>query len=107
VHKTHALEAHSGTQNQKKAISSYLLAHFQAKEKTLSWTVTGDETWVHHFEPGTKRLCIEWQNPQSPQKKKFKVFISRQGHDHCLLEGVTPVDAMTKGQIDNSDTSGH
>jgi nicotinamide mononucleotide adenylyltransferase len=68
---------------ERKAISSKLLARFQVQEQTfLSWIVTADETWVHHFEPETKR---QWHHPQSPQKKKFKVSISGPGREHCLL----------------------
>ena len=29
----------------------------------LSRTVTGDETWVHHYEPESKRQSMEWKHP--------------------------------------------
>lgn len=35
--------------------------------------VTGDETWLHHFVPTTKRATMEWKHARSPTKKKFKV----------------------------------
>lgn len=38
--------------------------------------VTGDETWVHHYEPESKRQNIEWKHPRSPVKKKFKTQLS-------------------------------
>jgi hypothetical protein len=38
----------------------------------LTRIVTGDETWVHHFAPESKRQSMEWKNPESPVKKKFK-----------------------------------
>jgi hypothetical protein len=39
-----------------KTISSEFLERFHAEEEAfLSRIVTGDETWVHHFEPETKR----------------------------------------------------
>ena len=41
-------------------------------EEFLSRIVTGDETWVHHYEPESKRQSMEWKHPGSPAKKKFK-----------------------------------
>ena len=38
----------------------------------LNRIVTGDETWVHHYEPESKRQSMEWKHPNSPCKKKFK-----------------------------------
>ena len=31
--------------------------------------ITGDETWVHHYEPESKWQSMEWKHPQSPCKK--------------------------------------
>lgn len=39
-------------------------------ESFLSWIVTGDKTWIHHFEPQTKGQSVEWHHPAS-WKKKF------------------------------------
>ena len=41
-------------------------------EEILSRIVTGDEKWVHHYEPESKRQRMEWKHPGSPEKKKFK-----------------------------------
>ena len=38
----------------------------------LGRIITGDETWIHHYEPESKRQNMEWKHPQSPCKKKFK-----------------------------------
>jgi len=38
-------------------------------EEFLSRIVTGDETWVNHYEPESKRQSIEWKHPGSPAKK--------------------------------------
>jgi histone-lysine N-methyltransferase SETMAR len=32
----------------------------------------GDETWVHYYEPESKRQSMEWQHTPSPAMKKFK-----------------------------------
>ena len=34
--------------------------------------VTGDETWVYHYDPESKRQSMEWHHPTSPPPKKFK-----------------------------------
>ena len=38
----------------------------------LDRTITGDETWVHHYEPESIRQSMEWIHPQSPCKKRLK-----------------------------------
>jgi histone-lysine N-methyltransferase SETMAR len=49
------------------------LERFDAEGEILfSRIVTSDETWVHHFEPETKRQSMEWHHPQSRRNKKFK-----------------------------------
>ena len=40
-------------------------------EAFLTRIVTGDETWVHHLAPESKRHSMEWKHPGSPVKKKF------------------------------------
>ena len=42
-------------------------------DEFLSHLVTQDETWVHHFEPETKRQSLQWRHVTSPPPKKFKV----------------------------------
>ena len=39
----------------------------------LSWIISGDESWVHHYEPETKRASMQWKHPASPAHEKFKV----------------------------------
>ena len=34
--------------------------------------ITGDETWIHHYEPECKRQIMEWKPPQSPIRKSSK-----------------------------------
>jgi hypothetical protein len=42
----------------------------------LSRIITGDETWVHHYDPLTKCQSMECHHQSSPRKKKFKVQTS-------------------------------
>lgn len=42
------------------------------KESFFERIVTCDETWIHHFEPESKRQSLEWKHTSSPSRKKFK-----------------------------------
>ena len=33
--------------------------------------VTGDETWLHHWDPDTKKESMQWKRPDSPPPKKY------------------------------------
>ena len=50
------------------------LSCLQAEPQTfLDRIVTQDETWVHHFDPETKRQSMIWKHVTSPTPKRFKV----------------------------------
>ena len=49
-----------------------LLQHSERDNTFFQRLVTGDETWVHHYEPESKRQSMEWRHPASPKTKKFK-----------------------------------
>ena len=34
--------------------------------------VTGDETWLHHWDPDTKKEFMQWKHPGSPPPKKLR-----------------------------------
>ena len=34
--------------------------------------VTGDETWLHHWDPDTEKESMQWKRPSSPPPKKFR-----------------------------------
>jgi histone-lysine N-methyltransferase SETMAR len=38
--------------------------------------VTGDESWIHHFDPEEKRLSMQYGHTSSPRPKKFKTVPS-------------------------------
>jgi hypothetical protein len=42
-------------------------------EDVLNTTVTGDETWMHHYQPESNRASMQWKHPSSPSTKKFNV----------------------------------
>jgi hypothetical protein len=48
------------------------LKHFEAEgEGFLGRIVTGDETWVHHHQPETKKASKEWRHTSSLKPKTF------------------------------------
>jgi hypothetical protein len=51
----------------------------QMKEKIcLNKTVTADESWVHHYQPESKRASVQWKHPSSHSlwNIKFKIMAS-------------------------------
>jgi histone-lysine N-methyltransferase SETMAR len=54
-------------------ISRELLERFEKEgEDFLKKFITGDETWVHHYDPENKRQSMEYGHKKSPQPKKFQ-----------------------------------
>jgi len=54
-------------------ISRELLERFEKEgEDFLKKIITGEETWVHHYDPENKRQSMEYCHKESPQLKKFK-----------------------------------
>ena len=42
----------------------------------LHWIVTGDESWVYHYEPESKKQSMQWKHLSSLASKKFKTQAS-------------------------------
>ena len=85
---------------------SELLEYCHSEKTFLQQIVTRDKTWVHHFEPESKRALMEWCHPTSPRSKKFK---SQQSVGKVMVTvfwdsvGVILVDFMSKEATINSD----
>lgn len=96
-------DAHKNT---RKTVCSELLAQYEdGGDDFLARIVTGDETWLHHFEPETKRQSMEWHHKDSPRKKKFKSAPSAGKVMASVFwdsEGVLLVDIMEPGTTINS-----
>lgn len=57
--------------------STELLDQFnQDEEDFLRHLVTGDETWIHHWDPESKQESMQWKHRGSPPPTKFKVQAS-------------------------------
>lgn len=90
----------------RKTIASELLQRFNLEgEEFLGKIVTGDETWVHFFEPESKRQSMEWHHRNSPTQKKFKTVRSAGKVMATVFwdaEGVILVDFLEHGRTINS-----
>jgi hypothetical protein len=64
-------------------------------------TVTGDDSWVHHYDPELKRQSFEYRHATSPRKKKSKTQPSAK---KCMLtvfwdyRGIIHQEYMVKGR---------
>ncbi|UYV73909.1 hypothetical protein LAZ67_11001400 [Cordylochernes scorpioides] len=54
----------------------FLEMHQRDGDQLFSRIVTGDESWVHHSTPETKRQNMVWKKPEESAPKKAKVTIS-------------------------------
>ena len=45
----------------------------RANSENFSRIITGDETWVHHYDPETKLESMQWKHKGSTTPKKFWV----------------------------------
>lgn len=93
--------------DQRRTICAELLARYEADgDNFLSNIVTGDETWIHHFEAETKRQSMEWHHTNSPSKKKFKAVPSAGKVMATVFwdsEGVILFDVLPHGGTINSE----
>jgi histone-lysine N-methyltransferase SETMAR len=63
--------------------------------------VTGDETWIHQFEPESKRQSMQWRHISSPPPRKFKIVPSMQKVMATVFwdaSGILLVDFLPHGQ---------
>ena len=62
---------------QRKTICTQLLERFTHDgERFLRSIITGDESWVHHYDPESKMQSMQYRHKISPAPKKFKVVAS-------------------------------
>jgi len=72
----------------------------------LSRLVTMDETWLYHYDPGTKQQSMEWQHSSSPRPKKFRVQKSAEKVLASIFGdqyGILLIYYLPKGQTINAE----
>jgi hypothetical protein len=50
--------------------------HAREGDAFLHHAVTGDKSWVYHYEPESKKQSMQWKHPLSLANKKFKTQAS-------------------------------
>ncbi|UYV75689.1 hypothetical protein LAZ67_13001022 [Cordylochernes scorpioides] len=63
-------------QQRMEAARAFLEIHRRDGDQLFSRIVTGDESWVHHSTPETKRQSMVWKKPEEGVPKKAKFTIS-------------------------------
>jgi hypothetical protein len=51
----------------------HFLRYADEGEDVFNRTVTGDDSWVHHYQPESKHSSMQWKHPSSASTKKFKL----------------------------------
>jgi histone-lysine N-methyltransferase SETMAR len=68
--------------------------------------VTGDETWIHQFEPESKQQSLQWRHIKSPPPRKFKSVPSMKKVMATIFwdaSGVLLVDILPNGETINAE----
>ena len=91
--------------HRRRKICDELLEEFwNDPEEFLNHIVTQDETWVHHYDPETKRQSMQWKHNDSPTPLKFKVTSSSKKVMASVFwdrDGVIMIDYLEKGSTVN------
>lgn len=73
--------------------------------EVYQWIVTGDESWVHHYTPETKKQSMSWIGPGEKAPTKFKTHNSAGKVMLTVFwdsEGVLLEDYLEKGRTINA-----
>lgn len=89
------------------ACQALMQQYNREKDDFLNSVVTGDETWVHHYEPESKRASMEFRRKGSPSPRKFKTFPSAGKLMLTVfwdMNGVILIEFLQPGSTVNSDS---
>ena len=91
----------------RKTICSELLRRYEEEGNAfIQQIVTGDESWVHHYDPESKRQSMEYRHKNSPCPRKFKVVASARKVLLTIFwdcEGEFHIEFLKQGKTVNSD----
>ncbi|GFR71707.1 histone-lysine N-methyltransferase SETMAR [Elysia marginata] len=92
---------------QRKDMCTQLLERYLAEGETfLQLILTGDESWVHHYDPECKAQSMKYRHKTSPRPRKFKVVASARKVSLTVfwdIEGVDHMGFVEQGQTVNSE----
>ena len=75
-------------------------------ERFLRSIITGDESWVHHYDPESKMQSMQYRHKNSPAPKKFKVVaLARKVLQTIFwdMEGIVHIEFLEQGTTINSE----
>ena len=75
-------------------------------ERFLRSIITGDEAWVHHYDPESKMQSMQYRHKNSPARKKFKVVASARKVLLTIfwdMEGIVHIEFLEQGKTINSE----
>ena len=75
-------------------------------ERFLWSIITGDESWVHHYDPESKMQSMQYRHKNSPAPKKFKVASARKVLLTIFwdMEGIVHIEFLEQGTTINSES---
>ena len=92
---------------QRKTICTQLLERFTHDgERFLRSIITGDESWVHHYDPESKMQSMQYRHKNSPAPKNFKVVASARKVLLTMfwdMEGIVRIEFLEQGTTINSE----
>ena len=92
---------------QRKTICTQLLERFTHDgERFLRSIITGDESWVHHYDPESKMQSMQYRHKNSPAPKKFKVIALARKVLLTIfwdMEGIVHIKFLEQGTTINSE----
>ncbi|GFO41995.1 histone-lysine N-methyltransferase SETMAR [Plakobranchus ocellatus] len=92
---------------QRKDMCTQLLECYNSDgEAFLQRIRTGDESWVHHYDPEGKPQLMEYRHKTSPSPRKFTAVTSAKKFLFTLfwdMEGVVHIEFLEQGQTVNSE----
>ncbi|GFR95606.1 histone-lysine N-methyltransferase SETMAR [Elysia marginata] len=92
---------------QRKATCAEPLRHYKEEGKEfIQRIVTGDESWVHHYVPESKRQSMEFRHKSSPSPRKFKIVASARKVMLTVFwdsEGIVHIEFLKQGNTDYSE----
>jgi hypothetical protein len=59
------------------SVATNMLQDAESDENIMGQIITGDETWVHGYDPETKRQSSQWKSADSPRLKKARQVRSK------------------------------
>ncbi|GFR64073.1 histone-lysine N-methyltransferase SETMAR [Elysia marginata] len=92
---------------QRKTTCAVLLKHYEEDgEEFVQRIVTGNESWVHHYDPESKRQSMEYRHKSPPSPRKFKVVVSARKVMLTVFwvsEGIAYIQFQKQGNTVNSE----